>query len=139
MFRIAMTLGFGLLFVIPIQADDKKVEFTEVAKGFNKNRKLQSEAPSASGVGRIADAKAFEKLWKAWQEGEVPKVDFDKEIILVATTGSNNIIKLTCTLDDKGDLKTKASYTRRGGPGFTFLIVKVKRDGVKSINGEKVK
>src|SRR5260370_35630890 len=51
--------------------------------------KLSKEAPKD---GIITDAKTFEKLWKAWRKDEkVPKIDFDKKIVVVtASPGGPN-------------------------------------------------
>lgn len=98
---------------------------------------LKRQAPVA---GHIADAATFEKLWKAWRPKEaVPKVDFTKELVLVATAAGPNRVAMSATLDDKGDLKVRSRATLIGGLGFGYAIATVSRQGVKSINGKPLK
>jgi hypothetical protein len=68
---------------------------------------------------------------------EVPKVDFEKEVVLVAAGPGPNILKVgELKLSDEGNLKFDWSITERGGDGFVATIVKVKREGVMTVNGE---
>jgi hypothetical protein len=86
----------------------------------------------------VAGPKEWAALWKAWYgDAEVPKVDFDKEVILVAAGSGPNILAVEeLVLSDKGDLKLGWSLTQRGGDGFVGVILKVSRDGVKTVNGK---
>ena len=88
--------------------------------------------------GVIANPKAWAKLWKTWGgDQEVPKVDFEKELVLVAAGPGPNIIMVNdLTLNDKGDLAFRWSITERAGPGITAKFLKVSREGVKTVNGK---
>ena len=87
--------------------------------------------------GYVAGPKTFAALWKAWRsEEKVPDVDFDKKIVLVATSSGPNMVGLTAYLDDKGDVTTKAISTLIGGPGFGYALLPIDRAGVKTINGK---
>jgi hypothetical protein len=88
--------------------------------------------------GVVAGPKEWAALWKAWYgDEEVPKVDFDKEILLVAAGGGPNIVRVEdLVLTDNGDLKFSCLITERGGDGFVGVILKVSREGVKTVNGK---
>jgi hypothetical protein len=140
--RVVLLLGLlgvagGCLSVA--QADDKilKAEELPLPRLFIEKRDndLLKQAPKE---GVIADAKAWTKLWKTWGgDKEAPKVDFEKELVLVAAGPGPNIIKVEdLKLDDKGDLKFKWSITERGGDGFVAKFLKVSRQGVKTVNGK---
>ena len=95
---------------------------------------LQKSAPE-SGV--IVSAKAWDALVKAWNLGDkLPKVDFDKEIIAVATTVGSRLTFNPQVKD--GDLKTVAIATRDLRPGFRYAIKSVKKEGVKTVNGKEL-
>jgi hypothetical protein len=121
------------------QADDKilKAEELPLPRLFigKKDNELWKDA-SKDGV--IAGPKAWAKLWKTWGgDKDAPKVDFDKEIILVAAGPGPNIIKVDdLKLNDQGDLKFRWSITERGGDGFVAKLLKVSRAGVKTVNGK---
>jgi hypothetical protein len=84
----------------------------------------------------ITDQKTFAALWGAWKVGpKLPKIDFAKEIVLIATTQGSNV-GLTARLGEKGDLKVDSVATSDLGVGFRYRIVSVPREGVKSINGK---
>jgi len=90
--------------------------------------------------GLITSQKDWAKLWKEWYgEEEVPVVDFDKEVILVAAGGGPNTIKHAGpSLSDAGDLTFGCSITERGGDGFVGVILKVSRAGVKTVGGKEL-
>jgi hypothetical protein len=96
------------------------------------DRELQKQAPD-NGV--AASQEAWEKLAKAWDIKEPAKVDFNKEILVVATTVGSKL-NLSTKLDDKGDLKVLAVSTRDLRPGFRYAIKSVSKDGVKTVNGK---
>jgi hypothetical protein len=98
------------------------------------DRDLQKEMPE-SGV--IVSQKGWEKLAKAWGIKDAPKVNFDKEILVVATTVGSKL-NLSTKLDDKGDLKILALATRDLRPGFRFAIKSVSKEGVKTVNGKEL-
>jgi hypothetical protein len=96
---------------------------------------LKKEAPKG---GVITDAKAFEKLWKAWRKDEkVPKVDFTKQFVVVTLAGGPNKPSISATLKD-GDLKITAIQTLIGGDGFGYSIATFDRKGVTKVNGKEL-
>ena len=89
--------------------------------------------------GFLADAKSLEKVWKAWRPNEdVPTVDFSKEIILVGVVGGPNRVGIQPALDEKGDLQFVVVGTLVDGPGFGYLLLKVSREGVKTVNLKRI-
>src|SRR5437868_14787307 len=101
LFRMSVpTVGLFLLVVIA-SAADKPVKAGKQWMGSVADAKREKDAPNL-----ITNAKDFEKMWKSWKVGDkVPDIDFTKEIVVVATTVGSKL-NLTCSLDDKGDLKT---------------------------------
>jgi hypothetical protein len=118
-----------------VSAADTELKFTQMWTGSVDDEALQKKQP-ATGV--ITTAKAFEELWKAWKVGDkMPKIDFDKEIVVVATTNGSKL-NLGVKLDDKGDLKVLAIATRDLRPGFRYQIGTVAKEGVKTVGGKEL-
>ncbi|MCI0705002.1 MAG: hypothetical protein L0241_28415 [Planctomycetia bacterium] len=112
--------------------DEKKPKLTVDIFASLDDEKLMKEAPE-NGV--IVSRKGWEKLAKAWSIKEPAKVNFEKEILVVATTRGSKL-NLSTKLDDKGDLKILALATRDLRPGFRFAIKSVSKEGVKTVNGK---
>jgi hypothetical protein len=111
------------------RAQKKPVKFTQQWKG-----SVDDEAQLRGAPECITSAKALEKLWKAWKiEGNVPKVDFDKEIVVVGTTRGSKLI-LSATLDANDNLEVLGVATRDLLPGFRYVLATVSREGVKTVN-----
>lgn len=134
--RFLLTALLCTLALATGRGDDKKdaPKLTLDLAGANDDEKLAKDAPE-NGV--IASEKAWEKLAKAWDLKEPPKVDFTKELLVVATTRGSKLT-LNSKLDDKGDLKVLAIATRDLRPGFRYAIKSVSRDGVKTVNGKEL-
>jgi hypothetical protein len=94
---------------------------------------LKNAAPAK---GYVTDAKTLAKLWEAWKvNNKMPKVDFAKVLVLVATSGGPNALSVDVHLDDEGNLTTMCRQTLKDGPGFGYKIIVIKRDGIKTIGG----
>ena len=90
--------------------------------------------------GFLADGEALEKVWKGWRPGEeVPKVDFAKDLIVVGVVNGPNNVLMRPALEETGDLKFIVAGTRRGGPGFGYLLLQIPRAGIKTVNGKPLK
>jgi hypothetical protein len=112
-------------------AEKKKVTIVKEWKGSVDDEAKQKDAPAV-----IANAKALEKLWKSWKiEGKTPKVDFEKQMVLV-TTSRGSKLNLSANLDDKGNLEVLGFGTRDLRPGFRFVLGTVSKDKVKTVNGK---
>ncbi len=125
----------GLLACVAVTAyaGDKEVPLSSVLKGEIPNPEPAKDAPAF-----LADAKAYDKLWK--QRGlqhKRPDVDFRKEIVLVGTTVGSEI-DLVAKLDRKGNLKVVAMATSDFRPGLRYVFATVPRAGVKTVNGKRL-
>jgi hypothetical protein len=132
MFRVAFAFGVAALFCVPMSAEEKKptVNLTATLP----DRDLQKEAPES---GLIVSQKAWDKLVKAWDIKDAPKVDFDKEFLIVATTVGSRL-HISTKLSDKGDLELSMIATDDLRPGFKYVIQSVSRAGVKTVNGKEL-
>jgi hypothetical protein len=100
---------------------------------------LRRQAPPE---GFIANEKAWAKLWMAYRgNDELPKIDFDKQMILVVVSGDpNNIVydPRGLILNKRGDLSvfyytTLMGFTNPETCKYIFMLIS--RKGVKSISG----
>lgn len=131
--------GFLSLVVESALAEDKvKVEKEwQGGSGEKKDSEAWRQAPLDMVV---AGPKAWEKLWQAWQFAkELPKVDFEKDLILVVACAGPNSIRIdNLTLSEKGNLTLDWSHPDDGGPGFRYLILRVRRSGIKTVSGKEM-
>ncbi len=136
MFRSLLVAALVAVVFVPfaVAEEPKKEPVKPTVNIFasNNDATLAKQSPE-NGV--IASAKAWDKLVKVWDVKGAPKVDFDKEILIVATTVGSRI-SVTPKLDDKGDLKIAAIATADFGEGFRYVIKSVSKDGVKTVNGK---
>jgi hypothetical protein len=131
MFRVALACACAALFCVPTTAEEKP---TVNLTGRVADRDLQKEAPQS---GAIVSQKGWDKLVKAWNITDPPKVDFTKELLLVATTVGSGL-NVSPQLDNKGDLKLTGIVTDDLRPGFKYVIKSFSRAGVKTINGKEL-
>lgn len=125
-----------LAMVVPLQAGPAKgtpVKPLKQWSGSVAEVSLMAGAPEV-----ILTAPELDKLWQAWKvEGPAPKVDFDKELVLVLTT-RGSILRFGAVLADKGDLEVMGVATKDLRPGFRYVIAQVSREGVKTVNGKEL-
>src|SRR5262245_25862221 len=103
MFHTAIAIAALTLFAVPSPAEEKRP--TVLLHGSVADKSLEKEAP-----GVIVSQKGYEKLVKAWGIKDAPKVNFDKEILVVGTTIGSHLHIITA-VDDKGDLKVQGIST----------------------------
>ncbi|VTR97379.1 Uncharacterized protein OS=Pirellula staleyi (strain ATCC 27377 / DSM 6068 / ICPB 4128) GN=Psta_1268 PE=4 SV=1 [Gemmata massiliana] len=133
MFRTAFTFAALALFAVPTAADDKKP--ATGCTGIVEDAKLAEDAP-VNGV--IVSQKAWDKLIKSWDIKNPPKVDFDKEFLIVGKTIGSRL-SITTKLDENGDLKVTADATTdRLERGFGYAVKVVSKNGVKTVNGKEL-
>src|SRR5262245_52121933 len=127
-------LALVALLAAEVRAEKKAVKFTNEWKGAVADEDKQKGSPEV-----ITSAKALEKLWKDWKiEDKMPKVDFDKEIVVLGTTRGSKI-NLSAKLDDEnGDLQVVGLATRDLVPGFRYVLATVPREGVKTVNKKEL-
>jgi hypothetical protein len=110
------------------QAQKKKLDVMQTWSGSVDDDKLMKPP-------FIASAKEFDALWKAWKvPGDVPKVDFAKNIVVAAYSVGSKLNLAGATLDEKGNLEVLGFGTRDIRPGFRYVLGVVSREGVKSVN-----
>ncbi len=127
----AILTASALLFVGAGAPAQDKADAGVSLKGSLDDLALLEKAPK-SGV--VASAAGWKALQEAWGIKDAPKVNFEKTLLVVATT-RGSVLKLTPRVTD-GDLKTLAISTRDLRPGFRFAIESVAREGVKTVNGQ---
>ena len=128
-------IGFVMIALVSTaNAQDRKpLETLKEWRGDNPNEGLTKDSPKF-----ITNAKDLEKLWKAWDIKEkLPEIDFAKEILLVETTRGSRL-NLKATLDEKGDLQSLGLATRDLRPGFRYVMITVKKAGIKTIAGKAI-
>jgi hypothetical protein len=87
----------------------------------------------------IADAQTWNTVWTAWRPNQpVPKINFGNELILVTTApGETPLQQVSWRMTPiLGDLSESLTFTCDEGPGFTYILQKVKlTDAMRSVNG----
>jgi hypothetical protein len=84
----------------------------------------------------ITNAKDLAKLWKALKiKDKMPKVDFKKELVLVAMNNCGNLT-MKLKLDAEGNLTINLLGTTIATFDLGYRIALIKREGIKKINGK---
>lgn len=132
MYRLLVcTMVVGCLSAVivpPAAAQKKKVDITKKWSGSVEDEKaIKPEC--------ITSAKGLEAVWKAWKiPGDVPKVDFTKDIVVAVYSVGSKLNLAGATLDDKGNLTVLGFGTRDIRAGFRYVLGVVSREGVKTVN-----
>jgi hypothetical protein len=129
----AVLAGFAFAAVAPhAAAQKKKVEISKKWSGSVEDEKAIK--PDA-----ITSARGLEAVWKAWKiEGDVPKVDFTKDLVVAVYSVGSKLNMGGATLDDNGDLTVLGFGTRDIRPGFRYVLGVVSREGVKTVNKKEL-
>jgi hypothetical protein len=118
--------------VSDVAAQKKKLEVSKKWDGTVEDEKAMK--PDV-----IVSAKGFEAVWKAWKiGGEVPKVDFDKNVVVAVYSVGSKLNLAGVNLNEKGNLEALGFGTRDIQPGFRFVLGVVSKDGVKTVNGKEL-
>lgn len=88
----------------------------------------------------ITNQRELDSLWKKWAaKGEVPTVNFDKEIVIVVTTRSG-MPKITTVFDrERGQLWVGVVSFGKEMDGFRYVIATINREGIKRVNFTQIK
>lgn len=88
----------------------------------------------------ITDSEQWKKIWQAWKaDDKPPVVDFEKNFVIVGTAHGPNRVMPSLKYDDqRKDLEIVFMSTRMGGPGFGFVFVEMKREGIETVNGKPI-
>ena len=118
----------GLCFTSAAWAEEKLQTWT----GSVDDTGLMADAPSV-----IVSEEGFKKLNKSWNFAkELPKVDFTKNLVVIATTRGSKLGGKPVLKD--GDLTFPAFGTRDLRDGFRFLIAEFPKEGVKTFQGKEL-
>jgi hypothetical protein len=87
----------------------------------------------------ITNAKDFAILWRVWRmAGEIPPVDFNKYLILVATARSSVLQVRAVQVDERGDLRMVVVATPDVTSDYAVVLTLAERKGVKTINRQPI-
>jgi len=92
---------------------------------------LSKKAPEA---GAITTRAGFDRLLEDWGVKDPFEVDFDRQLVVVATTQGSGL-DLTTTVNS-GDLKVRVVGTADLKPGFRYALRRLDKTGIKTINGK---
>ena len=102
-------------------------------KGVNPDLQLKDLCPADQ---LITNPTQLKKVWQAWRPRDAPpRIDFAKDVILVATARGPNQVLINGLRIENGDLKFTTGSTRMAGPGFGYTMLQIPREGIKSVNG----
>jgi hypothetical protein len=144
---LLLAAGFALaLFPLASAAQEKKIpdrkdpndailKPTVDLTGTLPNPDLAAFAPK---TGVIVNQKEYDRVTQAWTIKNPPKVDFEKEFLLVAAARSSQVT-IEPRVDEAGDLRVNVLTNKDDTAGVTrYAIRSVRRDGVKTINGKPI-
>src|SRR2546428_7849376 len=122
MLRFATCLGASALVIgalaNPCAFAQKKMDVAKLASGSVANEELRKDAPEV-----ITSAKGLAKVWNAWRiEGKMPKVDFDKVLVVAVYSAGSKLNLAGATLDEKGNLQVLGMGTLDLAPGFRYVL-----------------
>jgi hypothetical protein len=106
-----LVLGLILPTITGLSRADEKPKPVKLERTWRGEVKveLRKEAPEK---GYVASKDAGAKLWMVYRgEEDLPEVDFDKELVLVAVGRDPNRILIEAKVDDKDHLKVTHSHT----------------------------
>jgi hypothetical protein len=124
------------------QSEGRRIKIEKVWPGEIK-LELRRQAPPN---GFIANDEAWAKLWRAYRgNDELPKIDFDKKMVLVEVGRDPNQLGYDSEgliLNEEGDLKaifmsTLVGYVNPKTCRYMFLLIS--REGVKAVNGKPIR
>jgi hypothetical protein len=121
---------------MPAQEPHRRLEILQQWQGVSHNSELLQQGPEQP---FILTSDEWQRVWKLWRPDEdVPKVDFDSDLVLVATIRGPNRLRGGAFLDQQGNVGLILSSTRVAGPGFGYLLLQVAREGIRSVNGKSL-
>jgi hypothetical protein len=112
------------------------LEPTGMWSGKIQDESLRKLAPKS---GFIGNAEAWKRVSTAWlSQEELPRIDFEKELVLVGTVSGPNLVMMRPTITQSGEVRFVVGGTKIGGPGFGYKLIKISRSDVKSVNGNSI-
>ncbi len=136
MLRFACVLLTGVV-LAAVSVQDAVAQKKKVEIGMKWNGSVDDEKAQKPDV--ITSAKGLAAVWKAWKiDGDVPKIDFDKNMVVAVYSVGSKLNMTGAKLDDKGNLDVLGLGTRDIRPGFRYVLGVVSKDGVKTVNGKEL-
>lgn len=136
---LVLSAAFALALAVPAAAQkaaDTKPKGTFVLPTVDLSGSLDnSELAKQAGTGVVVTAKGWQQLSESWGIKNPPKVDFDKELLIVATSRSGKMV-LNTKVDESGDLRTEMLENGDLQGGFRYAIRSVTKANVKTVNGK---
>lgn len=111
------------------------VQVENTWSGRFRDNSLREVAPD-SGV--IVDRETFSRIWRAWRSDEDPRINFNDSIVLVGTMDGPNRMFVQTTSDGRGNLRATFGGTGIGGPGFGYILAQLPRDGIRTVDGQRI-
>ena len=96
---------------------------------------LSNTSTQIAGSYLLGEAHQFEDIWQLWLTGTPPELDFERSLVLLHVVYGKNTIVLTFEQTSQRELEVRSRTTRRGGPGFSFVLTVLERGAWDSING----
>lgn len=129
---VSATLAY-LLFTLP-SAQAQGVKIVKEFKGEGSGAKMEK---TVGGTSYFPTEAAFKKFWDATGTKEsMPKVDFEKQLVLRVYAREAKDLAMELKLSAKGDLSV--GQTSKAGDNvevMSYHVVIVSRDGVKTVGG----
>src|SRR5215212_8721063 len=126
----ALTFAFSSQSARIVAAEPKKTDTVDIFSSVDDLAK-EKQLP---GIGVIYGPKEWERLAAAWGIKEPPKVDFNKEILLVGTWRGSNFKFLSEVKN--GDLTVELVGDKEAKSGFRYRIVSLSRAGITKFQGK---
>jgi hypothetical protein len=102
------------------------------------SQELRSAVPKR---GYITNHRDWTRLWQTYRSDEkVPRVNFDRELILVYVHTDSNTVYMSPMLNTKGDLANNISFTEvaSSNSSCTYKFGSIDRREIKTIAGKAI-
>jgi hypothetical protein len=98
------------------------------------------QAKEAPANGYLVSEKGLARLWKSWGIKEkLPRIDFARELVLVATANGEGVAFTEIRVEEKGSLAWAVKATGAGTPDdAAYQIITIRRAGIRNIRGRVV-
>jgi hypothetical protein len=122
---------------IPLPDSYKQIELKQSWCG-HIPKELRSAAPAKRYIDRQSE---WLKLWKTYRRNEaIPKVNFDRELIVLYVHSDANDLSISPVLSRTGDFSLAVSFTEQGmgDTPCSYVLAVVNRSGIKTIGGKPI-
>ncbi|CAN5283736.1 hypothetical protein BH11PLA2_BH11PLA2_51930 [soil metagenome] len=120
---------------VRVSGDDKPMSAPDdEVTGVVAEDALARKAPAA---GVLMTKTPWEALLKTWDVKKPFVVDFEKYLVVVATS-QGTTVKLTTKVEKDGNLIAEVIGSADLQPGFRYVLKRIERSGIKKINGREL-